>query len=200
MAQFTDIGFNNRLFTVIGKGERRFAFPKVIPEEEKKPLRCELGKILKLVGNGLELSIEPDAERVFHNWYMGLERSVHVKRLDGYALRLMELLAVNEMKTVIDIDTTSKAINLCNWQLRVRKLHDPIDADNKIARIEQNIHRQLDNRGELTEATLRKFTNARKEGLWYFETALKNLLKAKIIKGNKRNNKPYYRANCAFDQ
>ena len=27
-AQFTDIGFNNRLFTVIGKGERRFAFLK----------------------------------------------------------------------------------------------------------------------------------------------------------------------------
>ena len=39
-------------------------------------------------------------------------------------------------KDIVDEDTVDKVISLCNWQLKVRQLHDPIDADSKMAKVE----------------------------------------------------------------
>ena len=49
----------------------------------------------------------------------------------------MSLLAVNDLKNEIDEETVSRVIKLCDWQLAVRKIHDPINADNKIAKMEE---------------------------------------------------------------
>ena len=77
------------------------------------------------------MDISPQGtDRSIHDWYMGLERSVHAKRLDTYALRLMSLMAVNGNLVEVDEQTVKKAMSLCDWQLQVRSLHDPIDADN----------------------------------------------------------------------
>jgi hypothetical protein len=43
------------------------------------------------------------------------------------------------------LHTFNKLIKLCDWQLAVRKLHDLIDADNKIAKMEEKIRRVLSN-------------------------------------------------------
>ena len=89
----------------------------------------------------------------------------------------VSLLAVKDLKDEIDEETVSRVIKLCDWQLAVRKLHDPIDADNKIAKMEEKIRRQLIN-GSMKEYELKQNVNANRAGLWAFDTAKKNLERA----------------------
>jgi hypothetical protein len=119
---------------------------------------------------------------------MNIERSIHAKRLDTYALRLMSLLAVNDLKNEIDEETVDRVTKLCDWQLAVRKIHDPIDADNKIAKLEESIRRQLTN-GPKTERELKQRVNANRAGLWAFDTAKKNLERAGEIALDKKSKK-----------
>jgi hypothetical protein len=172
--QFTDIGFNNRLFIVPGKGERKHSFPDPIPDYQKIGLKNHLKDILQSLGPRAYLDIASDARAVYHDWYMNQKRSIHSKRLEVYAMRLMILLAVNAGKSEIDLDTVEKALALVNWQHEVRQIFDPIDADNEIARMEEKMRRQL-KKGRKTERELRNSTNAQRKGLWLFRTALENL-------------------------
>ena len=187
-SQFTDIGFNNRLFLVPGRGQRRFSIPAKVPDNEKYLLKQRLGEILRHVGeDGLELDITPEALQLYHQWYMGLEMSIHAKRLDTYAMRLMPLLVVNELKGEVDVEIVKKAIALCDWQLDVRRLHDPIDADNEIAKMEERIRRVLRSKGHLKDWQLRRAVNADKKGLWVYSTAKKNLEKARELAFNNKD-------------
>ncbi len=189
-SQFTDIGFNNRLFLVTGSGKRRFSIPPKVSIENRNHLMYALRGILQQVPTKAELQIEPDAQEAFHNWYMTLESSIHTKRLDTYALRFMPLLAVNDRKQSIDLETVKKVIRLCDWQLEVRKQHDPIDADNAVAKMEEKIRRVMASRGALTERELKQYSNAARAGLWLFEKAKRNLMAAKEI-GWKKQDKKY---------
>jgi hypothetical protein len=182
---FTDIGFNNRLFIVPGTAKRKHSFPVKVSDLDKFKLNFELEKILKHVGGFMELNITKSARDIYHNWYMSMESSVHAKRLDTYAMRLMALVAANELKNEVDEETVRKVIRLCNWQLEVRKIHDPIDADNAIAKMEEKIRRQLKGRA-LKDAQLKQRVNANRAGLWFYDTAMNNLKKAGEIGRNKK--------------
>ena len=184
---FTAIGFSNRLWIVPGYGEKKFAFPKKVPDAEKQPVRDGLIKTLKSVGSNLDLDMTLDAENLFQNWYLNCETSVHVKRLEGYALRFMALFCANECKPEIDAEIVERVTTLCNWQLEVRRIYDPIDADNTIAEMEERIRRYL-RQGELTERELKRKLHRiiERSGTWCFINAVKNLRIAREI---------YYRKN-----
>ena len=179
-SSFTDIGFNNRLFIVPGHGKKRFSLPTVIPEREKEIDRSYLNGILHLAEKGLELSITSNGRSLYHEWYMGLEKSIHTKRLDTYALKFMILLSVSDFKIKIDEKTVKKAISLVNWQLEMRRQYDPIDAESNIAKMEEKIRRKLKQR-PMTERELRQYTNANRNGLWVFNMALDNLKRAQDV-------------------
>ncbi len=185
---FTDIGFNNRLFLVPGSGERKFSMPEKMPNEDLEQLKRELARVLEHTAKHPLLKLTPEAKRLYHEWYMTLEASVHSKRLDTYAARLMILLAVNNLKTEVDTETVSGVIALCDWQLEVRKQYDPIDSDNVVAIIEEKIRRTLRKRPQ-TERELKQNTNAHRDGLWLFGQALKNLSNAHEIKWQKSDKK-----------
>lgn len=185
-ASFTDIGFNNRLFIVPGSGEKKHSFPLEIPELERVLLQKKLDDILQFVGSGLKVNITPEARELYHQWYMNLDRSIHAKRLDTYALRFMMLLTVNEMKKDIDEDIVHKVTQLMDWQLQVRRLHDPIDADSAIAKIEEKIRRIL-LIGAKSEYELKRGVHVDRTGLWPFIQALKNLSTGKEIAWDKAN-------------
>lgn len=180
-SQFTDIGFNNRLFLVPGSGERKFSVPARVPDREKASFKERLGELLRHSENHRELTLTQNAREIFHEWYMALERSIHTKRIDTYGLRLMSLLALNELKPEIDDETIQKVLALCNWQIEIRRLHDPIDCDNEVARMEEKIRRVLRAKGPLKSWELRRATNADKKGLWFLDTAQKNLTRAKEL-------------------
>ena len=128
------------------------------------------------VGSGLNLGISPEAQVIFEKWYFNLERSLHTKRLDGYCIRFMGLLAVNEFLTEITPEIVHKATVLMDWQLKVRKLHDPINADNIMAKMEERIRRVL-GEGTLSDRELKQKTHANRTGLYIFKNAVMNLIK-----------------------
>jgi hypothetical protein len=138
-SQFTDIGFNNRLWLVPGCGERRNSFPRRIPENEKVCLRKDLQKLLSHISQSREIDITEGARKMYHEWYMNIPKSVHSKRLDTYAMRLMGLLTINELKPFIDEEIVTKVITLCDWQFQARRQYDPIDADTAMAKMEEKI-------------------------------------------------------------
>lgn len=180
-SEFTNIGLNNRLFLVPGTGEKA-PLPKKIPGNELNSIKAEIGKILRVVGGGLELVFAEDAKAHYNKWYMSsLEDSVHAQRLEAYCLRLACILALNELKVKIDMDIIQKAIQLCDWQLSVRKVHDPVSADNKIAELEIRIRRLLDVHGPLAERELRQKIRPERIGMWYFKKAIKSLISCNDI-------------------
>jgi len=93
----------------------------------------------------------------------------------------MPLLAINDLKDVVDLETVQKAVTLCDWQLQIRKLHDPIDCDSAMARMEEKIRRTLRAKGYLKDWQLRTSIHADRDGLWIYERAKQNLLKSREI-------------------
>jgi hypothetical protein len=183
---FTDIGFPNRIFLVIGTAERKHAIPQQIDPADHRLLVEELGAVLKNVGDGLEMEFAPEARAHYEGWYMALERSVHSRRLDTYSLRLAMLLALNDRKREIDLESAQHATMLCDWQLAIRKIYDPIDADNAMAAMEQKIKRALLKFGPMRERDLKRKVSAGRSGLWMFDKAAGNLRSAGDVEYNSK--------------
>ena len=176
-AQFSDIGFLNRLFIVPGSSERKYSMPIEIPELPKSELRFRIGEILRAHEYPRRMEVSSEAFGVFDAWYKSAEKSTYAKRLDTYALRMMPLLAVNDGKDLVDIDIIEKTIAIMDWQLLVRKRLAPIDADGIIAKHEERIRRAL-SRGALGERDLKKAIHYERTGLWAWDAAIKNLRNA----------------------
>jgi len=188
-SQFTSIGFNNRLFLVPGRGERKYSFPPSVPQEKINELCSRLLSIISTFNSRTNLEIDSSALEIFDQWYLNLQNSVHSKRLDTYALRFLPLLAVNDDKSEVDTETVIKAIRLCDWQFQVRGLYDPIDADNKMAEMEEKIRRVLST-GAKDERKIKQRTNYQRAGIWFFNTAFSNLKRnneIRKIRSNKRS-------------
>jgi hypothetical protein len=177
----SNIGLDNRLLLVRGESERKFAIPQEIPNEKKFIIRRGLKEIVDHVGKFKKLDIEPSAYKIFEDWYLALERSQFSKRLDSLALRLMLILAVNDLKDIVDDETIYKTIEICNWQLKLRKSIMPIAADNITAKLENKIRQKLFENGDITERELRQAVNGDRAGLNYFFNAVSNLKKSNEI-------------------
>ncbi len=103
-------------------------------------------------------------------------------------MRLMPLLAINQDKNEVDLEIVIKATRLCNWQLEVRRLYDPIDSDTKMAHMEEKIRRALAT-GPMTNRDLQRKINYQVTGVWFYDNAIKNLKKNAEIR--KRPNKTW---------
>lgn len=187
-SQFTDIGFNNRLWLVPGGAERRFSIPEKASEIDRYRVVQMLAAVLEHIDRHRELDITPKAKALFHTWYMELPRSIYTKRLDTYAMRLMSLLAVNDLKPEVDEETILKVMLLCDHQFKVRQLHDPIDADNEAAKLEEKIRRVLAARGRLSDRDLKRHVHADRKGLWLYETAKGNLQRSGELRFDRKTN------------
>jgi hypothetical protein len=180
---FTAIGFQNRLFLCPGKGSRQFAFPAKIPESQKEHLRELFSEIVAWVGEDREIGMADDAQKIYEEWYLKSERSVHSKRLDVYALRFMMLFCINEKRDIIDIDIANRVIKLMDWQLAVRRVLDPLDCDNNVSLMEAKIRRYLSPPGTVkTERDIKRACHVRQAGLWIYNCAMSNLREANEIK------------------
>ena len=185
---FQDIGMTNRLFIVPGQGRRKHAIPCRVPYHEWDVMKNELNKVIRLADMCPELDFTSSAKNLYERWYFNLEQSVHTKRLDTYALRFMILLAVNAGKDEVDESIVQDVIDLMNWQLEARRLHDPIGADSKIAEMEEKIRRKLKG-NPLTESELKRAVHYERPGIFVYQNAIKNLTNVKDIQFNKTRNK-----------
>ena len=80
---------------------------------------------------------------------------------------------------MIDVETVRHVTSILDYELNIRMLTDPIDADSTVSRLEEKIRRVLGARG--TERDLRRFTHADRDGLWAFDSARKNLIAANDV-------------------
>ena len=173
------IGLPNRLFVVWADRKKRVSWPEPRDpskvEAIRKTIIQQLGRLPK------ELDMTPEAKDLWQDWYDKLPSSVHTKRLDTMGVRLHGLMALTADKDVIDVVTVQTVILILDYELTVRTLTDPIDADGTIAQLEGAIRRQLDAHDSLSERDLRRKTSADRKGIWAFNMAITNLVAAKDI-------------------
>ncbi len=178
-SQFMDIGFLNRLFIVLARRTTKRPFPDAIPAAHIEGLRAktreQLDGIWRAAPQPLVLRLTPDAFEHWRVWYEALEDSVYANRLDTIGLRLMMLLAITSGRVTVDETTVQAVVALLDYELAVRKLLDPIDADNAVARMEERIRRALQ-RGRLKKRDLARQVHAHRSGTWVFNSAIKNLI------------------------
>jgi hypothetical protein len=98
----------------------------------------------------------------------------------------------------VDEETVRKAIALCDWQLEVRQLHDPVDADSEIARMEEKIRRVINNKGPLKDWEIKRAVNSSKKGLWVYNTARQNLILARELEYDKKEKRYSLKAPINF--
>jgi len=179
-SEAVSIGFPNRLFVVGADRKCRIAWPAQPDEERLATIRTELLQQL----SRLPLSIEAtaDARNEWEKLYLELPSSEHVKRLDTLGFRLLALIALTTGKTAIDTETVATVRLILDYELRMRELTDPIDADNTIAKLEEKIRRVLGHKRQMKARDLKKAVNAHRTGLWAFDQAIKNLSAAQEIR------------------
>jgi hypothetical protein len=103
----------------------------------------------------------------------------------------MPLLAVNDGKDRVDLDTVRKVVGLPLYQLENRKRVDPIDTDNAIARLEEKIKRLVFSAGVISKRELERKTNKNRAGTWAWETAKNNLIRDRVFKFDAKSQKYY---------
>jgi len=174
------IGFPNRLFVVGADRKAKVAWPQPPDQTRLAPIKLEILRQLSKLPLALEITVE--ARHAWEELYMGLPSSEHVKRLDTLGFRLLALIALTTDKTAIDVETVSTVCHILEYELKMRELTDPIDADNRIAKLEEKIRRALKHKGYLKPRELKKAVNAHRDGLWAYDRALQNLSAAQEIR------------------
>ena len=190
-ANFVAIGFPNRLLLVLDESKTSIPVPRDVPPSVEQALAQELGAILYTLRpytptTSLIMRLTPEALDLWSEFYGTIPRTVTGTRIDSIGLRLAMLIALSAHKHEIDAEVIQAAIEIARWQLAVREEVMPTDAYNAIASMEQKIVRVLRARGPLGEKKLRDLTNAYRAGLWVFDTALKNVLAAKLVRFDPR--------------
>jgi hypothetical protein len=183
---FTDIGFINRLLVVLDSAERRFHLPPQIPTDERAALRSRLQDLIRSVdalcraAQPYPMPLTPEADETFGRWYEALPRSIFSKRLDTYGHRLMPLLAASMGSPEVNRDVAEATVALLDYEFAVRRIADPVDAENKTAELEERVRRALA-RGPLPEKGrlgLRKTLHYERYGWFIWNAAISNLEKA----------------------
>lgn len=185
---FIKMGFYNRLFIVPGTGKKKPCMrPKKIEKVKMRKLKLDFSEMKDFIGDTKEITVTKKGDRLLNKWYASFPSSIHSKRIDGYCSRFLILLTLNELKQEADVSIVKKAIRLMNWEFSIRRQMDPIDCENRFAKMEIKIRRALFN-SPLTERRLRQITNADKSGLWIFKGSLENLKKSEDIFFNRKEN------------
>ncbi len=173
--QFRNIGFLNRLFIVTGHRTSRKAIPEEVPGVLLKALQARtLQQIARAEQQKPRLDFTAPARRRWEEWYHALPESPYHARLDTYGFRLAALYAVTTESWIITLPIVDAVLALLDYQAKVRRELDPIDAMGVTARMERFILRAL-TKGRMGEGRLHRLCNIRHYGLWSFNAALKNL-------------------------
>lgn len=175
------IGLVNRLFLVTNAGKARVAWPR---SPAKGILDSIEARIYAQLSNppSVPYRITAEAEAVWGQWYEALPKDEFAKRLDGLGFRLMPILTATTDKPIVDVEIVQAVTAILDYELEVRKVLHPIDADTAIAKLEQKIVRQVESGMNLyTRRELARAVHADRSGYWRFRVALDNMVAEKMV-------------------
>jgi hypothetical protein len=177
---FLSTGFINRLFVLAESQTKKVALPRPIGEDILQPLRNKLKAIVDGVKNAamsgkLAIPLDEQAAAEWERHYLVLPKGEYSIRLDTIGFRLMLILAINERKRIVDLEIVKKVELLLDYELSIRRLYAPIDAENQMAMLEEKIRRELGKKGPMTKRELQRATHAERVGTYIFNRALENL-------------------------
>lgn len=168
-----DIGFLNRLFVVGAEPREKVLFPKKRDEHKLNVQRDRIRKQFERLP--LEFSITPDAQAELEDWYRTREGGEQSRRLDTLMRHLLPLIALITDKDKIDLETAKTVRQIIEYEINIRKLVDPVDAEGVAAKMEEKIRRALKASGPLSESKLKRACNYSRYGVEVFRKALNNL-------------------------
>lgn len=172
------IGFPNRLFVVTTRRKPKVAY-EPFPDEMKLALARDMliAQLMRLAHGPLTLEFSPAGLRIWHEWYMTLQETPQARRLDVLGRRLLPLFALIMDKDVVDAETVSVVCKILDYEYKVRLVHDPIDANNAGAWMEQKIIKVLTARGgRLPKRVLQQQVNTKRTGLTVYHAAITSLM------------------------
>jgi hypothetical protein len=172
------IGFPNRLWVVGADRKRKVAWPESPAEGEVQLIGGRINAQTKRLP--LTLDISKQGKDRWEDWYQHLPASEHVRRLDTIGFRLMPLIALTTDKDHVDLETIERVVAILDYEFELRRLTDPIDADNAIAKLEERIRRALAC-SPLTNRALQRKVHAQRSGLWAYKAARQNLLDDNVL-------------------
>jgi len=188
--EFTNIGLPNRLFILKGTRTKCVPIPKSPLESLQRENEGRVRKLMKQIAEWSKshdgrICLSPEAEKLWRDYYPSLEKGgLHAKRLDTYAFRWMILLALSQEEFEIGKKVVEQAIALIEYELSVRRLYDPIDAESNVAKMEERLRRVMGEQPDRcwTYRQLQQRTHSNRVGIWVLRTALDNLEKIGEIK------------------
>jgi hypothetical protein len=191
------VGLTNRILIVPAETDRLVPLVGQVPLGEEQRLQARLRELFATleemqdrtsyvkIGDTthevkhkepVELTLTPEAEKIWRTWYLTRSRDLYSVRLDAIGQRLMVIFAFAQGNfREVDANTVRGVCDLLDWQHKARMAYDPIDAGNEVARMEEAIRRQLRARGPLRKRELKRRCHAERAGEWVFRTALSNL-------------------------
>lgn len=184
--KYTDIGFLNRLFIVPGERAGKVAIPPSVSIGDRKYIQNELQRTMTFVthlssGGPFRMPMEEAALAKYEKWYDSLtgrpaEDALFTKRLDSYSLRFLLLFAINEGRDRVTEDIVDRVVELLNWQFDVRKELAPIDAETRIAKLEEAIRRAIV-QGPIGKRDLERKCSKNRYGIGPWDIAISHLIK-----------------------
>ena len=180
-----DAGFFSRLFFVAAeRAEKRISRP-MRPDpikrqalvENAKQILVDLDREFKKNNAPLEYTLEADAGELWDHFYDSIGDGKEWDRLDTYGFRLMVIQAVLKRQRIITAEIVDQVVDLLQYEVAIRRMMQPVIADNAVAEMEQMIMLYLPNSGEpIRRRDLYRKVHAERKGLGIFDRAIQNLV------------------------
>jgi hypothetical protein len=137
-----ELGLLNRLFLVSGVPRPKVFMPGMVDAKKLAKIQIEIMAQITKVG---PMQLGADGLKVFEQFYMQLDLTQEeATRLDTLAKKLALILAATSDKTEIDKEVATAAVEMCEYQLKVRKLLAPSRAQTMAAATENKIRKFLE--------------------------------------------------------
>jgi hypothetical protein len=128
------------------------------------------------------IEMDYDAELRLQEWYRSFEQTEFTRRLDGYGLRLLQIMAISEGQKAIDSDMAERCISLLKWQRQVREAYQPTEYTDVMSRIQNLIRGAIKRHPKITKGRLMNAIHSEIFDSWKVNKALGNLIKNEDIK------------------
>jgi hypothetical protein len=188
-----ELGLLNRLFLVSGVPREKVFLPKRVDAEKLAALQL---KVKRQIEGASPVGITKEGLTILEHFYKILDMSQEeATRLDTLSKKLSLILTATMEKDAIDAEVAKAAVELVEYQLKVRKKLAPSRAQTMYAVAEEKIRRTLENTKPKTYLPFSKLLeNTRLDklvGTKIVRDALDSLIRAEIVEAHPTTHKSY---------